>query len=84
MPGGGAALLHLAEMVPEFRNGLEDEEERLGADIVMKSLTCVPAHLTTCKAGSSPRMTVVRACLCRTSLHDNRVMPVVHTRQGLA
>lgn len=40
MPGGGAALLHLAEFVPDFRAGLTDDEERLGADIVMKSLTC--------------------------------------------
>jgi len=38
VPGGGAALLHLSELVPAFRATLADEEERLGADIVMKSL----------------------------------------------
>ena len=43
VPGGGAALLHLAEFVPDFRAGLTDDEERLGADIVMKSLTCARA-----------------------------------------
>ena len=36
VPGGGAALLHLAELVPEFRNSLPDSEERLGADLVGK------------------------------------------------
>jgi chaperonin GroEL (HSP60 family) len=39
VPGGGAALLHLAEFVPAFRATIKDEEERLGADIVMKSLS---------------------------------------------
>ena len=38
VPGGGAALLHLSELVPAFRETLADEEERLGADIVMKAL----------------------------------------------
>eukprot|EP00889_Picochlorum_renovo_P003487 jgi/Picre1/30517/NNA_005880.t1 len=38
VPGGGAALLHLSEFVPEFKETLTDPEERLGADIVMKSL----------------------------------------------
>jgi chaperonin GroL len=38
VPGGGTALLHLSEFVPEFRDTLTDPEERLGADIVMKSL----------------------------------------------
>ena len=39
LPGGGAALLHLAEFVPEFLETLTDSEERLGADILRKSLT---------------------------------------------
>ena len=38
VPGGGTALLHLSEFVPEFKDTLTDPEERLGADIVMKSL----------------------------------------------
>lgn len=39
VPGGGAALLHLSEYVPEFKETLTDPEERLGADIIGKSLT---------------------------------------------
>lgn len=50
VPGGGAALLHLAEFVPDFRNSLPDDEERLGADIVMKSLTA-PCRLIADNAG---------------------------------
>ena len=38
VPGGGTALLHLSEFVPEFKETLADPEEKLGADIVMKSL----------------------------------------------
>ncbi len=38
VPGGGAALLHLSELVPAFRDTLTDSEEKLGADIVMKAL----------------------------------------------
>jgi hypothetical protein len=36
--GGGAALLHLSELLPAFRETLPDEEQRLGCDIVMKAL----------------------------------------------
>ena len=50
VPGGGAALLHLAELVPKFRDGLDDPEERAGADIVMKSLTA-PCKLIAHNAG---------------------------------
>lgn len=38
VPGGGAALLHLSEFVPAFKETLEDPEEALGAEIVMKAL----------------------------------------------
>lgn len=38
VPGGGAALLHLSELVPEFKATLTDPEEIMGADIVMKAL----------------------------------------------
>lgn len=38
VPGGGAALLHLSELVPAFRETLTDPEEQIGADIVMKAL----------------------------------------------
>ncbi|CAD7700671.1 unnamed protein product [Ostreobium quekettii] len=39
VPGGGAAHLHISELVPGFKETLDDEEERQGADIVMKSLS---------------------------------------------
>ena len=48
--GGGAALLHLAEFVPEFINSLPDAEEKLGAEIVRKALVC-PARLIASNAG---------------------------------
>lgn len=38
VPGGGAALLHLRETIPAFKETLTNSEERLGADIVYKSL----------------------------------------------
>lgn len=38
VPGGGAALLHLSELVPEFKKTLTHPEEIMGADIVMKAL----------------------------------------------
>lgn len=38
VPGGGAALLHLREIIPAFKDTLTNSEERLGADIVYKSL----------------------------------------------
>jgi len=37
VPGGGAALLHLSELLIPFGNSL-GEEEKLGVDIVMKAL----------------------------------------------
>ena len=50
VPGGGAALLHLSELVPEFKATLTDPEEKLGADIVMKALKA-PARLIANNAG---------------------------------
>lgn len=38
VPGGGAAFLHLSELIPAFRATLTSDEEKLGADIIMKSL----------------------------------------------
>merc|ERR1711976_828486 len=38
VPGGGSALYHLSKMVPEFKATLTNEEERMGADIVMKAI----------------------------------------------
>jgi hypothetical protein len=50
VPGGGAALLHLSELVPAFRESLPSEEERLGADIVMKALRA-PCRIIAGNAG---------------------------------
>ena len=50
VPGGGAAMLHLSELVPAFRATLTNEEEKLGADIVMKALRA-PARLIAANAG---------------------------------
>jgi chaperonin GroL len=50
VPGGGAALLHLSELIPEFKSTLTDPEEKLGADIVMKALKA-PARLIANNAG---------------------------------
>jgi len=57
VPGGGAALLHLSELVPEFKlraagtpGALDGEEERMGADIVMKALRA-PARIIADNAG---------------------------------
>lgn len=50
VPGGGAALLHLSELVPEFKATLTTEEERAGADIVMKALSS-PCKLIAQNAG---------------------------------
>lgn len=50
VPGGGAALLHLSEFVPQFQDTLQDPEEKLGASIVLKSLRA-PARLIAENAG---------------------------------
>jgi chaperonin GroL len=50
VPGGGTALLHLSEYVPEFKATIEDPEEALGADIVMKSLRA-PCRMIASNAG---------------------------------
>jgi chaperonin GroEL (HSP60 family) len=51
VPGGGAALLHLSELVPAFKDTLTDAEEKLGAEIVMKSLRA-PARIIAENAGA--------------------------------
>eukprot|EP00983_Pelagomonas_calceolata_P056797 1144767-Pelagomonas_calceolata.AAC.3 len=58
VPGGGAALLHLSEMLPAFREGLTDPEERLGVEIVRKALQA-PARRIAENAGVEGE---VRAC----------------------
>jgi chaperonin GroEL (HSP60 family) len=51
VPGGGAALLHLSELVPAFKDSLTDAEEKLGAEIVMKALRA-PARIIAENAGA--------------------------------
>ena len=51
VPGGGAALLHLSTKVDEIKAGMDNEEERLGADIIQKALTA-PAKLIAFNAGT--------------------------------
>ena len=57
--GGGAALLHLSELVPAFRETLTNEEEKLGADIVMKALRA-PARIIAHNAGVEGEVIVQR------------------------
>eukprot|EP00898_Chlorokybus_atmophyticus_P002284 jgi/Chlat1/3056/Chrsp21S03310 len=45
VPGGGAALVHLSEMVPAIRDAMDDADEKLGADIVMKALIAPCAQI---------------------------------------
>ncbi|KAG2452268.1 hypothetical protein HYH02_003292 [Chlamydomonas schloesseri] len=59
VPGGGAALLHLSELVSAFRETLTDPEEKLGADIVMKSLRA-PCRLIADNAGVEGEVIVQR------------------------
>lgn len=46
VPGGGAALVHLSTCVPAIKDGIEDADERLGADIVQRVSTA-PRYLLT-------------------------------------
>lgn len=50
VPGGGAALVHLSKMIDEFKTTLTNPEERLGAEIVQKSLVA-PCRLIGDNAG---------------------------------
>ncbi|MHC5724874.1 MAG: chaperonin GroEL, partial [Nostoc sp.] len=38
VPGGGTTLIHLAKTVEAIKNSLQDEEEKIGADIVGRAL----------------------------------------------
>ncbi|KAG1669626.1 hypothetical protein FOA52_010786 [Chlamydomonas sp. UWO 241] len=50
LPGGGAALLHLSELVPAFRATLTDDEEKMGATIVERALRA-PCRIIADNAG---------------------------------
>lgn len=38
LPGGGAALAHLTKEIPAFMDTLEEEDEKIGAQIIQKSI----------------------------------------------
>lgn len=59
VPGGGAALLHLSELVPAFKATLTNPEEALGADIVMKALRA-PCRIIAENAGVEGEVIVQR------------------------
>uniref|UniRef100_A0A7R9V7G2 Uncharacterized protein n=1 Tax=Chlamydomonas euryale TaxID=1486919 RepID=A0A7R9V7G2_9CHLO len=59
VPGGGAALVHLSELVPAFRDTLESEDERRGSDILMKAMRA-PARLIASNAGVEGEVIVQR------------------------
>ncbi|KAH7690412.1 Chaperone tailless complex polypeptide 1 (TCP-1) protein [Dioscorea alata] len=50
VPGGGAAYVHLSSCVPAIKDKIEDNDEKLGADIVQKALVA-PAALIAHNAG---------------------------------
>lgn len=41
VPGGGAAYVHLSELLPNIKYSMEDQDEQIGADIVGK-VWCIP------------------------------------------
>ncbi|KAJ6294475.1 hypothetical protein OIU76_022531 [Salix suchowensis] len=50
VPGGGATYIHLLEQVSSIKNSMEDENEKIGADIVAKALLA-PAKTIATNAG---------------------------------
>ncbi|XP_057756975.1 chaperonin 60 subunit alpha 2, chloroplastic isoform X2 [Arachis stenosperma] len=50
IPGGGAAYVHLLDLIPTIRNSMEDLDERIGADIVAKAML-EPAKSIAANAG---------------------------------
>ncbi|GBG79218.1 hypothetical protein CBR_g29268 [Chara braunii] len=59
VPGGGAALVHLSQLVPEIKATIADPEEKLGADIVQKALIA-PASLIAENSGVEGAVVVER------------------------
>lgn len=67
VPGGGATYVHLSELIPTIKNSMEDLDERIGADIVAKSLL-EPAKSIATNAGADGDIVVqkTRSCHWRT------------------
>ena len=80
VPGGGAALLHLAELIPEFKEKLVGEEEKAGADIVLKSLSA-PCRLIASNAGFDGE--VIMDNRVENLLEAGVIDPAKVTRNGL-
>lgn len=59
VPGGGAAMVHLAALVPDFAKSLTDPEEKTGASIVERALLS-PASLIAQNAGVEGAVIVER------------------------
>lgn len=59
VPGGGAALLHLSELVPAFKESLPNLEQKMGADIVMKAMRS-PCRIIAENAGVEGEVIVQR------------------------
>lgn len=45
VPGGGASLIHLSPKVAELRDSLTIEEEKIGADIVLRAIQAPLAQI---------------------------------------
>jgi chaperonin GroL len=65
VPGGGTALLHLSKKIPNFRETHEDNEIKLGIDIVMKGLRA-PAKVIAQNAGVEGEV-ILESVLSQTS-----------------
>ncbi|XP_028784018.1 chaperonin 60 subunit alpha 2, chloroplastic [Neltuma alba] len=63
VPGGGAAYVHLAELIPTIKNSMEDLDEQIGADIVAKSLV-EPAKSIATNAGADGDIVVQKTRTC--------------------
>ncbi|KAI9122688.1 hypothetical protein K1719_006528 [Acacia pycnantha] len=63
VPGGGAAYVHLSELIPTIKNSMEDLDEQSGADIVAKSLL-EPAKSIATNAGVDGDIVVQKTRIC--------------------
>uniref|UniRef100_A0A6N2M8A9 Uncharacterized protein n=1 Tax=Salix viminalis TaxID=40686 RepID=A0A6N2M8A9_SALVM len=57
VPGGGATYIHLLEQISSIKNSMEDENEKIGADIVAKALLA-PAKTIATNAGDDGAVVV--------------------------
>lgn len=67
MAGGGTTLLKLAQKVDGIAASLENEEQRIGADIVRKALS-YPLKLIANNAGVNGSVVVQKVGACKPAL----------------